>query len=168
MHNNPTQVMRILKAWGSYTRYLVFSTDPPGSRSNNSSSSNVLAPDDGAGLSRGSGGGIAAAAAAAGIVLPEMWVKRYYVQYGGKPARIRFCVHVDSGLADDDDDDGDDGDDNHQAAEEWAPTPPPVVVAQLPELITKAVQPLTRVRAWAGGVPALSFPFLSFPFLSFF
>ena len=142
--------MRILKAWGSYTRYLVFSTDPPGSRSNNSSSSNVLAPDDGAGLSRGSGGGVAAAAAAAGIVLPEMWVKRYYVQYGGKPSRIRFCVHVDSGLADDDGVDGD-GDDN----QEWAPTPPPVVAQ--PELATAVQPPTRRVRAWARGVPALSF-----------
>lgn len=87
------QVLRIIRAWSAYTRFLVFSSEQGGSRARDGGAiSGALEPQNTSGL-------MEQQLNIAGVAVPELWVKRYYVPYGGTQRRVRLCIHIDSGLA---------------------------------------------------------------------
>eukprot|EP00750_Incisomonas_marina_P022284 INCI4960.7.p1 GENE.INCI4960.7~~INCI4960.7.p1 ORF type:complete len:1415 (-),score=279.01 INCI4960.7:1692-5936(-) len=94
--HTPMQVLRIIRAWSAYTRFLIFSSEQGGNRAREDGAiSGSLEPQNSSGL-------IQQQLGIAGVAVPELWVKRYYVPYGGTQRRVRLCIHIDSGLAETD------------------------------------------------------------------
>jgi len=89
--------MGIIRAWGAFTRYLIFSAQTAQAKSAARTSAVSALPKNQAAV--GTSAAVQQAAIAEGVTVPEMWVKRYYVPYDGRQHRIRFCVHIDSGVA---------------------------------------------------------------------